>query len=130
MRAFISVVLGLWLVAVFSPPPSWAAPKKKGKETAEATESGGGGGGAKDVNACGCYKEADGTCRCSKKSKCGCPGDCEPAGCEEKRQKEMEREVQEEIKRQKDAQQKRDAELKKRQEEQEAKEAEGKGKKR
>lgn len=49
-------------------------------------------------NACGCYQNGAGACFCAKKSKCGCPGECEPRGCEEKRQKEIEREVTAETK--------------------------------
>ena len=63
------------------------------------------------ANACGCYKNAKGACVCTdKKGKCECPGECEPVGCGEKREKEMEREMAAEVKR---AQQ-QDAEEKKR----------------
>ncbi|HTA17874.1 MAG TPA: hypothetical protein VK989_01195, partial [Polyangia bacterium] len=52
------------------------------------------------VNACGCYHDAKGGCVCTdKKGKCECPGECEPVGCGEKRDKEMEREMAAEIKR-------------------------------
>jgi hypothetical protein len=50
------------------------------------------------VNACGCYKDAAGACFCGKKGKCACAGDCEPKGCEEKRQKAIEKEVAAETK--------------------------------
>lgn len=49
-------------------------------------------------NACGCYSDSTGTCYCGKKTKCGCPGECEPKGCEEKRAKQMDKEVAEETK--------------------------------
>jgi hypothetical protein len=49
-------------------------------------------------NACGCYKDGD-SCYCDKKARCGCPGECEPKGCEEKRARELEKEVQAETKR-------------------------------
>ncbi len=52
----------------------------------------------KDVNACGCYKDTAGACMCAKKGKCDCPGECEPKGCEEKRAKEMEKEIAAETK--------------------------------
>jgi hypothetical protein len=52
-----------------------------------------------DRNACGCYKTEGGSCYCDKKAKCGCPGECEPKGCEEKRQKDMDKEIREETKR-------------------------------
>jgi hypothetical protein len=47
-------------------------------------------------NACGCTRSSAGLCYCSKKAKCGCPGECEPKGCEEKRAKELEKEIREE----------------------------------
>jgi hypothetical protein len=53
---------------------------------------------AKEMNACGCYKDGAGACLCSKKGKCNCPGECEPKGCEEKRAKEMEKEIAAETK--------------------------------
>jgi hypothetical protein len=49
-------------------------------------------------NACGCYRGAQGMCYCDKKAKCGCPGECEPKGCEEQRSKEIEREIEAETK--------------------------------
>jgi hypothetical protein len=58
------------------------------------------------VNACGCYRDTTGACYCGKKGKCDCPGDCEPKGCEEKRAKEMEKEVVAETKRARDAEKK------------------------
>ena len=53
------------------------------------------------LNACGCYGEAN-HCTCTKKAKCGCPGECEPKGCEESRQKEMQKEIDVETKKAKD----------------------------
>jgi hypothetical protein len=52
----------------------------------------------KDVNACGCYKDTAGACFCGRKGKCTCPGDCEPKGCEEKRAKQMQKEIAAETK--------------------------------
>ena len=54
--------------------------------------------GAADKNKCGCYKNAAGTCFCDKKAKCGCPGDCEPKGCEEAREKQIKKEIEAETK--------------------------------
>jgi hypothetical protein len=48
---------------------------------------------AADKNKCGCYKDDAGGCFCDKKAKCGCPGDCEPKGCDQARQKEMQKEI-------------------------------------
>src|SRR5437762_5062625 len=57
-------------------------------------------GPAEPPNACGCYKDSKGACVCTdKKGKCECPGECEPVGCGQKREKEMEREMAAEIKR-------------------------------
>jgi hypothetical protein len=53
---------------------------------------------AADKNSCGCYKDGAGTCFCDKKAKCGCPGDCEPKGCDEKREQQMKREIEAETK--------------------------------
>ncbi|HEX3901694.1 MAG TPA: hypothetical protein VH853_02525 [Polyangia bacterium] len=49
-------------------------------------------------NKCGCYKDSAGTCFCDKKAKCGCPGDCEPKGCEDQRDKELQKEIDAETK--------------------------------
>ncbi|HEY4187083.1 MAG TPA: hypothetical protein VGP07_18550 [Polyangia bacterium] len=49
-------------------------------------------------NACGCYRDTTGACFCGKKTKCGCPGECEPKGCEEKRAKQLEKEIAAETK--------------------------------
>jgi len=59
----------------------------------------------KPTNACGCYGDAN-SCFCEKKAKCGCPGECEPKGCEEQRQKQMEKEMEAETKRAKEADEK------------------------
>ena len=50
------------------------------------------------LNACGCYTENE-TCFCEKKAKCGCPGECEPKGCEVERQKKFQKEIEIETKR-------------------------------
>jgi hypothetical protein len=54
-------------------------------------------GAAPPRNNCGCYKDGA-TCFCEKKAKCGCPGDCEPKGCEEQRDKELQKEIDAETK--------------------------------
>jgi hypothetical protein len=54
-------------------------------------------GAAPERNNCGCYKDGA-TCFCDKKAKCGCPGDCEPKGCEEQRDKELQKEIDAETK--------------------------------
>jgi hypothetical protein len=58
-------------------------------------------------NKCGCYKDTAGTCFCAKKGKCGCPGECEPKGCEEQRDKEIQKEIDAETKKAEASQNKR-----------------------
>jgi hypothetical protein len=59
----------------------------------------GGGSAAAAPNKCGCTRnESNNTCSCSKGAKCGCPGDCEPKGCEEKREAQMKKEIEAETK--------------------------------
>ena len=54
---------------------------------------------AAEKNKCGCTRnESNNTCSCAKGAKCGCPGDCEPKGCEEKREQQMKREIEAETK--------------------------------
>lgn len=55
------------------------------------------------VNACGCRQDSSGSCTCEKKSRCGCPGECEPKGCEERRAKQMDKEVQAETRKAEEA---------------------------
>jgi hypothetical protein len=64
-----------------------------------------------EVNACGCYSNGN-TCFCEKGAKCGCPGNCEPKGCEEARQKQLEKEIAAETKRAKEAEEKARSEAK------------------
>jgi len=96
-RSFAGVLIIFaagWLgVGVSSGTIALAKPaaKQRKAESSSATS-------ANPVNACGCYSNAQGACFCAKKGKCGCPGECEPKGCEEKRQKEIEREVTAETK--------------------------------
>lgn len=45
-------------------------------------------------NNCGCYRGETGTCYCDRKAACGCPGDCEPKGCEEARDRALQREIE------------------------------------
>jgi hypothetical protein len=54
-------------------------------------------GAAPARNDCGCYRDGA-TCFCDKKAKCGCPGDCEPKGCEEQRDKALQKEIDAETK--------------------------------
>jgi hypothetical protein len=56
----------------------------------------------KPLNACGCYGEGN-NCTCERKAKCGCPGECEPKGCEEARQKQLQKEIDVETKKAKES---------------------------
>ncbi|HEY5091042.1 MAG TPA: hypothetical protein VIK30_13780 [Polyangia bacterium] len=71
--------------------------------------AGGRSASAATPNKCGCYKDTAGTCFCAKKGKCGCPGDCEPKGCEEQRDKEIQKEIEAETKKAEASQSKRSA---------------------
>lgn len=62
------------------------------------------------TNACGCYQNTAGECICSRKGKCDCPGECEPKGCEEKRQKQFQKELQDETRKAQEAEKKRQQE--------------------
>jgi hypothetical protein len=59
----------------------------------------GAGAAVAEKNKCGCTRnESNNSCSCSKGAKCGCPGDCEPKGCEEKREQQMKKEIDAETK--------------------------------
>jgi hypothetical protein len=104
LRIVITLCLGLF---VFGGGPGRTFAKEKPKAPASAAAKGGPPPG-ESVNACGCYHNARGGCVCTdKKGKCECPGDCEPVGCGEKRDKEMEREMAVEIKRAQEDEKKR-----------------------
>jgi hypothetical protein len=64
---------------------------------------------ASDRNACGCYQTDSGACICDKKAKCGCPGSCEPQGCEERRDKALQKEIELETKKAREADKQRAA---------------------
>lgn len=59
----------------------------------------GAGPAAAATNKCGCtLNESNNTCTCSKAAKCGCPGECEPKGCEAKREAQRKKEIDAETK--------------------------------
>jgi hypothetical protein len=62
---------------------------------------------AEAMNACGCREGSAGLCYCDRNAKCGCPGECEPKGCEEKRDKQLDREIELETKKAEGAAQKK-----------------------
>lgn len=102
-KIVVGVLAVTWLTFVGAP----ASAKDKGKAPAASKAPA---PPAEPLNACGCYKNGRGACVCTdKKAKCDCPGDCEPVGCSEKREKELDREMAAEMKRaqQQDADEKR-----------------------
>jgi len=61
-------------------------------------------------NKCGCtLNESNNSCTCSKSAKCGCPGECEPKGCEQKREAARKKELDAETKKAADADRKQKA---------------------
>jgi hypothetical protein len=109
--------------ALFLPASALGQSAKKQEEKKQAEATAAPAPSQPPTNACGCYEDNAGQCHCVKKSKCGCPGTCEPAGCEDKRAKQLEKEAQLELKKQQEEDKKRNAELTKKQEEYEAKES-------
>ena len=96
---FAAVVAGAALAAK-------DAPDKKGKGGSADKPSGAPPGVT--LNACGCYAKGNGCVCTNKKAKCECPGECEPVGCEEKRNKEMEKEYSDAVKHAQDEDKKRE----------------------
>jgi hypothetical protein len=114
--------LAVWFLAgsLGAAGNSTAFAAAKAKKQAAAPPAAG-----KKVNACGCYADAANNCFCGRKGKCDCPGECEPKGCEEKRAKQMEKEVAAETKKAADADKKqkaKSAEAEKKQQQKESKE--------
>jgi len=62
-----------------------------------------GGAIAAERNPCGCYPGASGTCSCDRGARCGCPGECEPQGCEKRREKQFQKELRAETKKAEEA---------------------------
>src|SRR5262245_23985214 len=73
------------------------------------------------LNACGCYAKGNGCVCTNKKAKCECPGECEPAGCDEKRNKEAEKEYSDAVKKAQDEEKQREAAEKKKVQDEEKK---------
>jgi hypothetical protein len=120
--AVVAIVFALLGVAT-GQGDAWAKRAKPAKDgTSAAPDQSGGDAKKKDatpaargsaprgvtLNACGCYREGS-SCVCTNKNaRCDCPEDCEPIGCEEKRQKEMDREIAAEVKHAQDEEKKRE----------------------
>ncbi|HET6284791.1 MAG TPA: hypothetical protein VFH73_27795 [Polyangia bacterium] len=64
------------------------------------------------LNACGCYRTEAGACFCGDRNgACVCLGDCEPMACEQRRAKEIDREVAVETKKAQDEAKRRQDEV-------------------
>ncbi len=89
MRLLLSMISVFGLVTFVS--PSIHAKPKKGASEVEAEPP----APATEMNACGCYRDAQDKCHCNKvskaKLKCECQNDCEPPECEAKRQRDEEK---------------------------------------
>jgi len=116
------VVLSVLFALVTAGAAAVAADKKKGKEADKPSAAPPG----VTLNACGCYPKGNGCVCTNKKAKCECPGECEPAGCDEKRNKEAEKEYSDAVKKAQDDEKRRDEAEKKKaaDEEKKRKEAE------
>jgi hypothetical protein len=100
------------------------APAKKGKSAGDKGDKVGSAPPGVTLNACGCYAKGNGCVCTNKKAKCECPGECEPVGCDEKRNKEMEKEYSDAVKHAQDEDKKREeAEVKKTQEKEKKRQA-------
>ncbi len=87
MRMTLSAI-AMFLLLVGVPGLAEAKPKAPAVE-AEPPPA------ATPLNPCGCYRDAQDQCHCNKtrKLKCECENDCEPAGCEEYRAKKQEKDA-------------------------------------
>jgi hypothetical protein len=104
----------LAVAALLAGAPLVRGAKEKDKDAAKEKDKKAAPGGKNlppgvTLNACGCYKKGSGCVCTDRKAKCDCPGDCEPVGCEEKRQKELDREYAAEVKRAQEEDKKRKA---------------------
>lgn len=83
--------------------------KSATKSSSKSTEKGAASATKGLGNSCGCYKDANGSCMCGRHAHCGCPGECEPRGCAEKHDRDIDREVKAEMKRAQDMDRKQTA---------------------
>jgi hypothetical protein len=110
--------LGVWIGRLFAGLAFGAlllgSAATLGKDKPKAPAAGGArtkGPNGEEINPCGCYRDAKDACVCTdRKAKCEYPGDCEPVGCSEKRDKEIEKEMEAEVKRAQEDEKRREAE--------------------
>ena len=88
MRMLLSVISVFSLVTFVSPSARASPNNTADAETAPAPP-------ATELNACGCYRDAQDKCRCNRvgkaKLKCECENDCEPPECAAKRKHDEEK---------------------------------------
>jgi hypothetical protein len=109
-RIFVALTVGVLALGSAAATFAGDTKEKKAKSPPAAAAKGKPPAG-EAINACGCYRDSGGGCVCTdRKGKCECPGECEPVGCGEKRDKEIEREMAAEIKRAQDDEKKQQAE--------------------
>ena len=92
---WVVVLSSLFALAVAAGAATAAKDKDKGKGGSDKPSAAPPG---VTLNACGCYQKGNGCVCTNKKAKCECPGECEPVGCDEKRNKEMEKEYSDAVK--------------------------------
>ena len=85
------IAMAVVLVLLTTGPARSASAKGKKAATPPAAAH-------KPLNACGCYTDTEGKCFCGKRGKCECPGECEPKGCEEKRARQIAKDIAAETK--------------------------------
>ncbi len=109
MRLLLSVIPVFGLVALVS--PSVHAKDKSPAVESEPPPP------ATELNACGCYRDAQDQCHCNKvpkaKLKCQCENDCEPPECVTKRQHDEEKAAEATLKKIKERDKKSQEEAKK-----------------
>jgi hypothetical protein len=109
MRLLLSLI-GVFGLVTLSAPSAFA---KKGGSQVEAEPP----APAGETNACGCYRDAQEKCHCTKvpksKLKCVCEGECEPPECVAKRRHDEEKAAEEALRKIKERDKKAQADSKK-----------------
>jgi hypothetical protein len=109
MRLLLSMI-GVFGLVTLSAPSAFA---KKGGSQVEAEPP----PAASETNACGCYRDAQDNCHCTKvskaKLKCVCEGECEPPECAAKRRHDEEKAAEDALKKIKERDKKAQADSKK-----------------
>jgi hypothetical protein len=96
-RFFVIAIASAAIVLLATATGTFAkdkAPKDKPPATGQSEKA-----SHEPANACGCYRSAKGCVCTDKKGKCECPGECEPVGCDKRREQDLEKEMAAEVKR-------------------------------